>query len=64
MAKTHKTVVNVEVKNLVVVNREIATNDKPAGAGMLKKVGISMLCYYLPLVVSEVYNWMSFLNIS
>jgi hypothetical protein len=57
-------VVSIVVKNLVVVNREIPTDDKPAGAGKYKSVLVSIVIAYWPYVVSEVEKWISYLNIS
>lgn len=57
-------VVNIVVKNLVVVNREVPTNDKPAGAGKFKSVLVSIVIACGPYLVSEVHKWMSYLNIS
>ncbi|WBS00084.1 hypothetical protein OU994_17320 [Pseudoduganella sp. SL102] len=57
-------VVNIVVKNLVVVNRKVDGGDKPASAGKLKSVLVSVVCAYLPVFVSEVHKWMSNFNIS
>jgi hypothetical protein len=64
MEKRNIPVVNVVVKNLVVVNREIPTNDKPAGAGKFKSVLVSIVWTCMPALVSEVHKWMSNFNIS
>jgi hypothetical protein len=64
MEKQTFPVVNVVVENLVVVNREVATNDKPAGAGKFKSVLASVVWTCMPVLVSEVHKWMSNLNIS
>jgi hypothetical protein len=57
-------VVRIVVVNLVVVNRKIAANDKPAGAGVLKSVLASTVIACWPYLVSEVQKWMSNLNLS
>ena len=64
MEKPKFPVVYVVVENLVVVNREISTDDKPAGAGKFKWVLVRIVCSCLPLLVSEVHKWMSNFNIS
>jgi hypothetical protein len=64
MEKQKIPVVNVVVENLVVVNREVSTDDKSAGAGKFKSVLVSIVCACMPFLVSEVHKWMSYLNIS
>ncbi len=64
MEKPKFPVVYVAVKNLVVVNREISTDDKPAGAGKLKSVFARFFYSLIPFFVSEVVKWISHFDIS
>jgi hypothetical protein len=64
MEKLKFPVVYVAVENLVVVNREISTGDKPAGAGKFKSVLVRIVWSCMPFLVSEVHKWMSNFNIS